>query len=105
MIARVWRGWATPHDADTYERHFRSSVVPHLSEIEGYRGARLLRRSDGGEESFVSITFFDSVDAIRAFAGEDVEAAVVEPEARRALSRVEERCTHYTVVVADTRDA
>jgi heme-degrading monooxygenase HmoA len=101
VIARVWRGWARPEDADVYEEHFRGAVLPHLAEVSGYRGARLLRRSDGVEVAFVAVTFFESVDAIRAFAGPDLEAAVVEPEARRALSRFDGRCEHYVVTASD----
>lgn len=101
LIARVWRGWAKPQNAEAYETHFRSAVVPHLADIGGYRGARLLRHVQGDEVGFVAITFFDSLDAIRAFAGADVERAIVEPEGRRALSRLDERCEHYTVAVED----
>jgi heme-degrading monooxygenase HmoA len=101
VIARVWRGWARPQDADAYEEHFRGAVLPHLAEVRGYRGARLLRRSDDDEVAFVAVTFFESVDAVRAFAGPDLEAAVVEPEARRALSRFEGRCEHYVVAASD----
>ena len=101
MIARVWRGWARSEAADAYEEHFRGAVLPHLAEVSGYLGARLLRRSDGGEVAFVAVTFFESPDAIRAFAGPDLEVAVVEPEARRALSRFDGRCEHYVVAASD----
>lgn len=101
MIARIWRGWAAPQDAEAYAAHFQDTVLPHLAGIDGYRGARLLRREDGDEVGYVTITFFDSLDAIQAFAGSDPERAHVEPEARRVLSRVQERCEHYTVVASD----
>lgn len=103
MIARIWRGWATPRDAEAYPAHFRDAVLPHLAAIDGYRGARLLRRVERDEVGYVTITFFDSLAAVRAFAGPDAERAHVEPEARRLLSRFHERCEHYTVVGADDR--
>ena len=101
MIARIWRGWATPQDAEAYAAHFKGAVLPHLAEIAGYRGAHLLRRAEGDEVGYVAITFFDSLEAIQAFAGPDTEKANVEPEARRVLSRIEERCEHYAVVASD----
>jgi heme-degrading monooxygenase HmoA len=100
MIARVWKGWASsPSNADAYETHFRTAVMPELSQIDGFLGCRLLRRDGGsdGEIELVAITFFSSLDAVRGFAGEDYEYAVVEPEARRVLSRFEERSVHYQV--------
>lgn len=98
MIARVWKGWAsTTSNADAYEAHFRGSVMPELAEIDGFVGCRLLRRDAGGEIELVAITFFSSLDAVRGFAGDDHETAVVEPEARRVLSRFEEKSVHYEV--------
>jgi MFS family permease len=96
----VWRGWAKPRNAEAYEGHFRNNVLPHLTEIAGYRGARLLRRTQGQEESFIAITFFESLEAIRAFAGTDIEKAVIEPEARRVLSRVEDRSEQDQLIAA-----
>ena len=97
MIGRVWRGWATGEGADRYERHYHSEVASTLRQVPGFRGARLLRREADGETEFASITFFDDLDAIRAFAGEDYETAVVAGEAREALARFEDRVLHYDV--------
>jgi heme-degrading monooxygenase HmoA len=97
MIGRVWRGWASGDNADRYERHYRSEVMSTLGRVPGFRGARLLRREDAGETEFVSITFFDDLAAIRAFAGGDYGTAVVAGEAREALSRFEDRVLHYEV--------
>lgn len=99
MIARVWRGWAPTETADDYQRHYESEVADHLREVDGFRGARLLRQDDGAEVGFTSITFFTSMDAIRAFAGAEFDRAVVEDDARRALSRWDERVTHHEVAV------
>lgn len=98
MIARVWRGWAPAATAGEYQRHYESEVAGHLRQVAGFRGARLLRRDEGEEVKFTSITFFDGMDDVRAFAGEDPERAVVEDAARRVLSRWDERVTHHEVV-------
>lgn len=99
MIARVWRGWASPATAEDYQRHYESEVAEHLQQVAGFGGARLLRRQDGGEVMFTSITFFASMDDVRSFAGEDPELAVVEEAARRALTRWDDRVAHHEVTV------
>ena len=97
MIARHWRGWTKPADADSYERLLKETLLPQLKQISGYRGGYVLRH-DGAEESeFVVINFFESLAAVRAFAGENYTVAVFEPEARRLLSRVEPEAMHYEV--------
>ena len=98
MIARMWRGWAPLATADDYQRHYETEVSGHLRAVSGFRGGRLLRRDDGPEVMFTSITFFTSLDAIRGFAGDDYELAVVEETARQALSRWDERVAHHQVV-------
>ena len=101
MIARVWRGWTEAADADAYERFLRTELFPEVARLDGFGGAHILRRPEpDGEVEFVTVTLFDSLDAVREFAGEDYEAAVVPPEARRLLARFEERSTHFEVVVA-----
>jgi heme-degrading monooxygenase HmoA len=97
MIARVWRGWAPAATAGDYQRHYESEVTGNLRAVPGFRGARLLRRDDGDEVMFTSITFFTSLDAIRGFAGDDYEQAVVEHTARQALSHWDDRVTHHEV--------
>src|SRR2546430_6962815 len=86
MIARVGRGGAPRSTAADYQRHYESEVKDHLRAVSGFRSARLLRRDDDQEVMFTSITFFASLDAVRDFAGDDYELAVVEEAARRALS-------------------
>ena len=103
MIARVWRGWAALPNAVAYETHFRTEVLPHLKEVRGFRGADLLRREDGAESEFVVVSYFESLDAVRDFAGDEYERAIVAPEAQQMLSRFEQRATHYEVLHA--RDA
>jgi heme-degrading monooxygenase HmoA len=95
VITRVWRGWAPADRAQDYERHYRSEVLSVLKGVPGFEGARLLQRTSDGETEFVSLTFFDDLDAVRAFAGPDYEIAVVADEARAVLSRFEDRVRHY----------
>jgi heme-degrading monooxygenase HmoA len=99
VIARLWRGWTRSAEADRYDRHYRSDVLPALRQVPGFRGARLLRRTVGEETEFVSLTVFDDLDAIRGFAGSDHETAVVAEEAREVLVRFDERVSHYQLVV------
>src|SRR5262245_43226923 len=101
MIMRYWRGWATRENAGAYETIFRRDVLPHIASLDlpGYRGAYLMRREVGDEIEFATITMFDSLDDIRAFAGDDFERAYVTAEARTVLSRFDERCAHYEAVV------
>lgn len=100
MITRVWRGWAEGADADRYQHHYETAVLPELRTVAGFRGARLLRREQDGTTEFVSLVDFDDLDAVRAFAGADPEVAVVAEEARAALVRFEERVTHHEVAAS-----
>ena len=98
MIARIWRGWAPRATAADYQRHYETEVNDHLRAVSGFRGARLLRQDDEREVMFTSITFFSSLDAVRGFAGDDYEQAVIEDAARQALSRWDGRVSHHEVV-------
>jgi antibiotic biosynthesis monooxygenase (ABM) superfamily enzyme len=97
VIVRVWHGWTSPANADAYERLLRDEIFRGIARraIAGYRGIELLRRAVGSEVEFVTIMRFDSLDAVRAFAGDDVEAAVVPASARALLARFESRSAHY----------
>jgi heme-degrading monooxygenase HmoA len=99
MIARIWRGWAPRERAGVYERHYQTEVSAQLRAVSGFRGAHLLQREEGGEVAFTSITWFTDLDAVRGFAGDDYELAVVEEAARAALSRWDERVSHHDVAV------
>jgi heme-degrading monooxygenase HmoA len=99
VIARLWHGWARGANADRYEALLRAEILPGIHRIEGFLGAYLLRRDADEEIEFVTVTLWQSLDAVRAFAGEDYEAAVVPPEARALLSRFDERSTHYETLV------
>ncbi len=99
MIVRQWRAWASYAAADQYEQHFRDHVLPHLKTIDGFVQAQLLRRDNYGVIEFIALTTFESLDAIRAFAGERYSRAVVAPEAQEMLSRYDERCVHFELAV------
>lgn len=100
MITRIWHGWTTAQNADAYERLLRTEIFEGIAarRIDGFRGIDLLRRAQGEEVEFVTIMWFDSLAAIRAFAGEDYEAAVVPPAARALLRRFDSRSAHYETV-------
>lgn len=99
MIVRIWHGWTTPANADAYERLLRSEIITGIvdREIPGFRGIQLLRRIVPDAVEFVTVMTFDSLDAVRAFAGADYERAVVPPAARALLLRFDERSAHYEV--------
>jgi heme-degrading monooxygenase HmoA len=96
-VVRQWRARATPDGARAYEAHFRSAVLADLAAVEGWLGAQLLVREDGGEVELVTLVWFESLDAVRRFAGADLERAVVAPEARRVVHSFDERVQHYRV--------
>jgi heme-degrading monooxygenase HmoA len=101
VIARVWRGWTKPEDGDAYEEHLRANVFPALTAgVPGFRGGYVTRRDLDGEVEFLVMTLFDSLESVRAFAGDDYEVPVIEPEAAQLLSRADERAAHYEVVIA-----
>ncbi len=98
MITRLWHGWTTRENADRYEQLLRAEVLPGIHRIAGYQGAQLLRRDAEEGVEFVTLTFFESMQAVRDFAGQDYEAAVVPPEARAILSRYDSKSIHYETV-------
>jgi hypothetical protein len=98
MIGRLWHGWTIRENADAYENLLVSEILPGIQQIEGSRGAYLLRREGRSEVEFVTLTIFESLDAVRRFAGEDYEVAVVLPEVRALLSRFDQRSSHYEII-------
>jgi heme-degrading monooxygenase HmoA len=101
VIARVWRGWTKPENGDAYEEFLRASVFPALTtRVPGFRGGYVTRRDVDSEVEFLVMTLFDSLDAVRAFAGDEYEVPVIEPEAARLLSRTDDRAAHYEVVIS-----
>ncbi|NPE09620.1 MAG: antibiotic biosynthesis monooxygenase [Asgard group archaeon] len=99
MISRIWHGYTTHENADAYESLLKKEIFQGIGkrEIKGYKGIQLFRRKLENEEEFITIMWFDSIDSVRAFAGEDYETAVVPPKARKLLSRFDARSKHYDV--------
>lgn len=99
MISRIWHGWTSYENAESYQSLLQTEILTGIArrQIAGYRGSHLLRRDLDGEVEFVTILWFDSLAAVRNFAGEDYEAAVVPAKARQLLSRFDERSAHYEV--------
>jgi len=105
MITRIWRGWTTGENAPAYQDLLLNEVFPGIASRNraGYRGISLVRRDHDFEVEFVTIMWFDSITAVRAFAGDTYEVAVVPPKARALLSRFDERSAHYETIVPPPR--
>ena len=99
MISRIWHGWTTLENADTYENLLRTEIFPPIASknASGYRGILLLRRLLGSEVEFTTVMQFDSLDAVKQFAGEDYEKSYVPESAKKVLSRHDERSQHYAI--------
>jgi heme-degrading monooxygenase HmoA/uncharacterized protein YciI len=98
MILRMWKGQAAPEKAEKYVHHASKNVFPELRTIPGHRGAYLLRRAVNGAVEFVVLTLWDSMDAVRKFAGAKPDKAVVAPDAQGLLSSFDDFVSHYEVV-------
>ncbi|MCA1669802.1 MAG: hypothetical protein LC793_20895 [Thermomicrobia bacterium] len=99
MIARVWRGTTAVADADAYLDYLRRTSIAEIPTIPGNQGMQILRRIVGDRAEFTTIILWDSLDAIRAFAGDDLETAVFYPEDDDYLISKDLTVTHYEVFV------
>ncbi len=99
-IKRIWHGWTTPGNADSYWRVLTGTVIPGIEEmsIEGYGGVEVLRRDHGSEVEFMTVMTFDSMQTVIEFQGEDYERSYVPDVARAVLSRWDETAAHYEVL-------
>jgi len=99
MISRIWHGYTTLKNADTYEALLKEEIFTGIKDrnIPGFHEIQLFRRNYGDEVEFITVMWFDSIEAVRIFAGEDYEAAVVPASARAVLKRFDERSQHYEV--------
>jgi heme-degrading monooxygenase HmoA len=97
MIARIWRGAVRREDSDAYAEYIGGTGLAEYLATPGNRGAWMLRRDVGERTEFVMFTLWDSTDAIRAFAGDDIEKAVYYPEDDRYLVERGETVEHYEV--------
>jgi heme-degrading monooxygenase HmoA len=101
MIARIWHGYTTFANADAYEALLKEEIFTGIRgrHINGFESIQLFRRTLGEEEEFITLMVFESLDAVRVFAGEDYEVAVVPPKARALLSHFDQRSQHYEIIV------
>ena len=99
MVSRIWHGWTTPENADTYENLLKTEIFPGIASknVSGYRGIQLLRRPLEGKIEFITIMWFESWDSVKQFAGEDYEKAYVPSKAQKVLSRFDDRSQHYEI--------
>jgi hypothetical protein len=100
MICRTWRGWATQENADAYESIVRGQVIPNIEamDIPGFLHIDLMRRARETDVEFLTAMWFEDIDSIKAFVGDDYEASHVPPAARAVLASFDERSAHYTVL-------
>jgi heme-degrading monooxygenase HmoA len=98
MILREWRGRASHANQDAYPEHFRRNVAPELRNVDGFLGARLLRQDRDDAIEYLVLSRWASMEAIKAFAGDDVGKAVVEPGAVAALIDYDDSVRHYSLV-------
>ena len=99
MIYRIWHGWTTHENADIYENLLKSEIFPAIAskKISGYRGIQLLRRQLDSEVEFITIMQFDSLVAVKQFAGEDYEKSYVPEKAKKVLKKHDDRSQHYEI--------
>ena len=98
MIARVWHGWTKTADAESYESHLKPELLPELSKVKGFLGSHLLRRREGNEVEFITVIFWESLDALRALTGFDYETAMIPEDRRKYLVRFGAKAAHYEVI-------
>lgn len=97
-ISRLWRGIAKPEKADAYIHHLRTETFPELARIEGFLKASILRRPVGEDTEFLVITTWQSVEAIRKFAGESANTAVVPNSVQAMMVKYDKDAYHYEIV-------
>jgi len=100
MICRVWRGWTTKGNADAYERIVRGEVIPDIEarRIPGFRSIDLVRRERDHDVEFMTLMWFDTLDSVKGFMGDDYKTAHVPPRAQEVLADFDRRSTHYEVL-------
>lgn len=101
MIARIWRGAVRAQDADEYAAYVQETGIKHYKQTPGNRGAWRMRRVDGERAEIITLSFWDSLEAIEGFAGADAEKAVFYPEDDRFLIERDLQVTHYEVPIAE----
>ena len=105
MIARVWHGYTKPEHASAYENMLKPELLPGIGKVKGYKESYLLRRNVGDEVEFVTMILWESIDAIRAFAGPDYESSIVPEDRRQYLTRHDAKALHYEVAATHKPDS
>jgi heme-degrading monooxygenase HmoA len=105
MIIRSWKAMALEKNVEAYARHFSGSVLPELRRIPGHKGAYVLKKNEGGGVELVVLTLWDTMDAIRGFAGKNADQAVVDPAAEAVLESFDRTVQHFEVVLASAGTA
>ena len=98
MVCRIWHGWTAPSNAEAYDRYLKDELFPRVErelKMRGYHGFHVLRTERGSEVEFVTMVWFESLDAVRSFAGENYATPVITEKARSLLSRYSDRVEHY----------
>ena len=97
MVARIWKGYTSFENADAYENFLKTEFMPAVEKknIPGYKKFQLLKKEDKDEVSFMTIMWFENIEQIKAFAGEDYEKAVVHPKAQALLKRYDSHSGHF----------
>jgi heme-degrading monooxygenase HmoA len=98
MLARTWRGATRADDAERYLDYLRTTGLADYARVPGHRRTLTLRRADGDRAEFLIVTLWDSMDAVRRFAGDEPGRAVFYPEDDRFLVARDDHVTHYEVV-------
>ena len=96
MIARIWHGYATTENADAYEELVKTEVFPEIEAktAKGFKGVQLLRRLSGNEVEFTTMIWFENIEAVKSFVGEDYETAYVPEKAKKLLSKFDKKVIH-----------
>lgn len=102
MIGRIWHGWTKPENADKYEQLLKSEIIPMIAakNMPGYRKIEVFRRPHENETEFITIMWFESLESVKDFMGEDYDVAHVPDIAQAVLERWDERSQHYEIVLS-----
>lgn len=100
MITRIWHGWTTYENAPVYESLLREEVFPSIEakNVQGYKKINLLKRVHANEVEFITIMYFEDLQSVKDFVGEDYERSYVPPKAREVLAKHDERSQHYEII-------
>jgi heme-degrading monooxygenase HmoA len=107
MICRMWHGWTKASQADAYDDYLRNELFLRAEReltAKGYRGFHVLRLQQGSEVEFVTLAWFESLDAVRSFAGANYEIPVISEKARGLLSHYDERVSHFELSASSWRE-